>query len=290
MAAITQSRDTTSFTDQALPAMYSYPVAASATMYPGGLVALNASGFAVMAADLIDDGIIVGVLVDPTFLDTDNNTAGANGAFNVNVRQGVLDFASGTGADAITAANVGQEAFVIDDQTVGLTQGTAPGTRNKAGRIVGIDPVTGQVQVLVGFMNGPKAGIDVAMIATASLALGTGVIPDTSNAGQVVAAGLGVPVLGFVQNAPAAGGLAIVRMFGIGVVLTNGNQAIGDLLEVNASGKTKVLVPLTTTTGSNPQPCIGGALAGICLQAATGSQVVQALIVAASGSYATTAA
>jgi hypothetical protein len=46
-------------------------------------------------------------------------------------------FKSGTAGDAITAANMFAIVFIIDDETVGLTNGSS--TRSAAGRVLDID-------------------------------------------------------------------------------------------------------------------------------------------------------
>ena len=75
-----------------------------------------------------------------------DNTLGVNGAadstgkLGAKVRSGAFQYNCGTGSDAITQANVGQMAWIIDDQTVGATDGG--GTRSPAGPILCIDPIS----------------------------------------------------------------------------------------------------------------------------------------------------
>ncbi len=66
-----------------------------------------------------------------------DNSAGANGDINVEVEEGVFDYASGGGGDTIDAGDIGALCYIIDDQTVGLTNGT--NTRSAAGPIVDVD-------------------------------------------------------------------------------------------------------------------------------------------------------
>jgi hypothetical protein len=66
-----------------------------------------------------------------------SNSGGASGAMAIDVEQGTFKYYSGTGVDLITQANVGGIAWIIDDQTLGLTNGG--GARSPAGIIVQVD-------------------------------------------------------------------------------------------------------------------------------------------------------
>ena len=90
----------------------SYPVAASTKLIEGGLVTLNASGYAVKAADTTNF-TFVGVCDE-----TADNSSGSAGDIRVKVwTYGVIDVAANFSA---TAADAGKKAYVIDDQTVDL--------------------------------------------------------------------------------------------------------------------------------------------------------------------------
>lgn len=134
--ALSADRNTPRRTGQ----VYSRPVAAGVTIYGGALVVLNAAGYAepgVTSTTVTADGRAeYGV----------NNAAGAAGAVNVDVRPGIYRYANSAGGDAIAQANVGANCYVVDDQTVALTNGG--GTRSVAGRIVDVDSVG--VWVLIG--------------------------------------------------------------------------------------------------------------------------------------------
>jgi hypothetical protein len=60
-----------------------------------------------------------------------------NGAVTVEIATGSFFLASGTGADAITQANVGATVYLINETTVGLTSGS--GTRPAAGVVEAYD-------------------------------------------------------------------------------------------------------------------------------------------------------
>lgn len=69
---------------------------------------------------------------------TESVTGGAtDGAVTVAVQPGSFAFANSAGADAITIADIGKIAFLVDDQTVART--SAGGVRASAGPIVRID-------------------------------------------------------------------------------------------------------------------------------------------------------
>lgn len=92
--------------------LLSYPVAANVTIYKGGLVCINSSGYAVPASDTSGLSNVVGVAHE--------KVAGgsSNGTFNVRVRSNVAVLLNAT---SITQAMVGTEMFVVDDQTVDET-------------------------------------------------------------------------------------------------------------------------------------------------------------------------
>ncbi len=83
-----------------------------------------------------------------------DNTLGSDGSVDsegntgLQVRSGAWFLPCGTSTDAITQANVGQMAWIIDDQTVGLTDGG--GTRSPAGPILGFDTVLGLPLIGIG--------------------------------------------------------------------------------------------------------------------------------------------
>lgn len=120
MAALTNDR----VTQKKQPGLKSYPVLASTVIYAGSLVAIQANGFAVPAADAANLRV-VGVASARA-----DNSAGANGAISVNVEAPVI---ARFAASSITQAMVGQMMYVVDDQTVDDAIGT---NGVKAGRLV----------------------------------------------------------------------------------------------------------------------------------------------------------
>lgn len=116
----------------------SLPVAANTKIYKGALVVM-VGGYAAPGSTA------VGLISVGRAEQTVDNIGGAAGAQTIRVRVGAFAWNSGGGGDAITAANIGQQAWIIDDNTVGLTNGGGGGaaTRSVAGIIFDIDAVTG---------------------------------------------------------------------------------------------------------------------------------------------------
>lgn len=122
MATLTKGRKTSRF---AGGGMRDLPVAADAICQQGG-IAIVSGGFvragrvgqgadnAARAADaatyraagIFEYGAIGGA---------------SNGDVRTDVQQGTFGFVSAPGADAVTAAHVGLPCYIVDDQTVGIT-------------------------------------------------------------------------------------------------------------------------------------------------------------------------
>ncbi|WP_104565843.1 hypothetical protein [Ralstonia mannitolilytica] len=125
MTAATADRDT-----QRRPGTnFSYPMKGGAKIFTGTLVCL-AAGLAVSGGP---GGACVGVAQE-----TVDNTSGADGAATISVRRGELwRFDNSAAADQITLADVGSNAYIVDDSTVAKTNGG--GTRSVAGQIRDVD-------------------------------------------------------------------------------------------------------------------------------------------------------
>lgn len=111
---------------------FSDPVAASAQIYAGALVVLNATGYAApgsTATGLAARGVAQANV---------DNSAGADGDLNVPVEAGVHRFRN-DGTDTVDRTHIGGLAYIVDDETVASTDGT--GTRSAAGTIVDVDSV-----------------------------------------------------------------------------------------------------------------------------------------------------
>lgn len=127
MAALTEPRTTAKRDSKS----FGRGVAATKKIYEGSLVCLSATGYATpgaTATTLVADGLA---------LETVDNTSGADGALTVQVEKGTFRFANSTAGDAITRAEIGDDCYIVDDQTVAKTNGGT--TRSVAGKIMDVD-------------------------------------------------------------------------------------------------------------------------------------------------------
>lgn len=127
MTALNQDRNTQTKDGQLVALL----VGAGAKIYGGGLVAVNAAGFAVPGAA---DATLVSIGRADVSVD---NTAGADGAQTVTVVRGKLIKLGNSSVDLVTQASVGRTCYVVDDQTVAATH--AGNTRPMAGKVFGIE-------------------------------------------------------------------------------------------------------------------------------------------------------
>lgn len=124
MAAATQDRDTTKYSP--LAEQYPYKAKDATQFYRGILVNVDASGWLVAAADVVNHKC-VGVSVEKKL------SSGGDGGTTVLVEDGVHEFAT-SGASALVQADVGRLAYVLDNQTVVKAAGTTNSV--VAGRVV----------------------------------------------------------------------------------------------------------------------------------------------------------
>ena len=103
---------------------------ASQTIFVGAMLMRNASGHLIEAATATGSHG-VGVAVKAA------TSGGTAGAVTVEYEEGVFRFANSASADAITIAHIGRVCWVVDDDTVALTNGS--NTRSRAGVIVDVD-------------------------------------------------------------------------------------------------------------------------------------------------------
>src|SRR4051812_38502688 len=132
MAALTGARSTKREMSSESPTLsgLSVPVKAATKCIQGGIAVLDAG----VAAP---GRTAVGLVAIGMFEDTADNTGGATGAINARVRRGAFKFQNSAAGDAIAQANVGVDVYIVDDQTVALTNGT--NTRSRAGKAVQVD-------------------------------------------------------------------------------------------------------------------------------------------------------
>ena len=165
MSALTAGRDTRQLgvgDNKAILSELSFPQKGSTKCFSGGLMVVGPG--LVAAGGQVQPGSTALGLIAAGFADPDPNLGGvsdstglADGALNLRVLQGVGALANSGGGDLIAAVNVGQDCYIVDDQTVALTSGG--GTRSIAGKIILVDPIDG-VYVAVGLqISGSAAAI-----------------------------------------------------------------------------------------------------------------------------------
>ncbi|MCX6908051.1 MAG: hypothetical protein NTY01_08415 [Verrucomicrobia bacterium] len=96
---------------------FSRPVAASTIIYAGTLVAINAAGNSVPAADS------PGLKVDGVADEQKDNSSGDAGDLRVNVTRGVRCFAN-SAINPVTVAEINKQVYVADNLTVNKEGGT----------------------------------------------------------------------------------------------------------------------------------------------------------------------
>lgn len=147
MANITAERSVSRYGagGYAIPSTVSLPMSASLKIWKGGLVA--ASNASATKGQAQKAGANMSQQVVGVANATVDNSSGSAGALLIDVRQGAFWFANSTSSDQIDLHHIGQPAYVVDDQTVALTDNA--GARVIAGTVVNVDATLG-VLVLVG--------------------------------------------------------------------------------------------------------------------------------------------
>lgn len=125
--ALTAERDTI----QRPGSRLNLPVAAAKKIYAGALVARDGSGNATPGAAATT---ILGV---GRAKETVDNSAGSAGDLNVEIDKGIFRFANSTSTDLITRADIGNDCYIVDDQTVAKTNGSS--SRSVAGKVFDVD-------------------------------------------------------------------------------------------------------------------------------------------------------
>lgn len=105
-------------------------VAGSTTIYAGGMVAKNSSGYAVPAADAANL-VVMGRAEE--YVDNSN---GSNGDATVLVRRRKAFKFKNSSSHAVTIAHIGGNVYVEDDETVASSGGS---NNIVAGKCIGVD-------------------------------------------------------------------------------------------------------------------------------------------------------
>lgn len=113
------------------------PVAAATKIWQGAIV--------VMEGGVAKSGKTgVGLVVLGITEETVDNSAGAAGDLKVTARRGCWRVAN-LAADPVTAADVGADVYLVDDQTIARTSGGA--TRSVAGKLIDVDGIGAWVRL-----------------------------------------------------------------------------------------------------------------------------------------------
>lgn len=127
MAAATADRNTTERAGD----LFSDPVKAATKIFAGTIVCLDAAGNAQPGATAL------GLIVRGRAEEQVDNSAGIAGALSVTSKRGVFPFGNSAAGDLIARADIGDDCYIVDDQTVAKT--SAANTRSVAGKIVDVD-------------------------------------------------------------------------------------------------------------------------------------------------------
>lgn len=244
-------------------------LAANAKVWQGAIVCLDpATGFGTQGktapglivlgvAESPEMGMVVAGQPPAVFSNLYDNTGGTNGLLTCQFRQGAYPFLNSAGGDAITAAAIGQDCYMVDDQTAALTDGA--GTRSRLGRIVGFDTLP-FVQVGPSFAGAQPTMVLTVPVVLSSLVVGGGTFAQLPALGfngklkslayvpQVAGAGAGATfaVTPQIAGVSITGGIATIALantgqgatavLGTAVTALNGFTGAQVISLVNAAG------------------------------------------------------
>ena len=127
MTALAEDRNTNRMNDDAI----NLDVAASVQIFKGSLVARDASG------DATPGAVATTLRGVGRAAENVDNSSGSAGDLTVQIEKGIFQFGNSTSADLIDRGDIGADCYIVDDQTVALTDGTS--TRSVAGKIHDVD-------------------------------------------------------------------------------------------------------------------------------------------------------
>lgn len=254
----------------------SVPVAASTTLHQGALagVAPDGSGYATNVT-ATPNMRVLGVVVARA-----DNASGAAGAINALIERGVFAFANSSGDDAISAADVGRVCYAVDNNTVART--SSLGARPAAGYVTRIE--NSMVFVEVAPTVAADGSLDLLIEAGADLSTtGQYLFVKLNGSSQVVLADTaGEAVLGVLQNAPASGAVAIVRVSGVTQVYAGATLADGAVVATTAGtarAKAAVLGTVNTSdAGASGDAVVGSNVAGMAISDGTSGALMRMIL------------
>lgn len=129
MAALTADRDTqerASGNSQ----LFAEVGTDSTQYYKGGIVCISTATGLVVKGATATTQVAIGRCEE-------NYLTGTSNTRKIKARIGCFKYGNSAAADAIAADDIGKACYIVDDQTVALTDGT--GTRSRAGIVAGVD-------------------------------------------------------------------------------------------------------------------------------------------------------
>lgn len=210
-------------TSHFLPGPRSAPQKGSTTIFQNGMVMLDANGYARPAVSNVP-GIAVGRAKSNG--GTDRWAAGAvDGASSVDYEEGIFGWENSSAGDQITNAHIGLPCYVVDDETVALTDNS--GARLVvAGRIAKVE---GSI-VFVDMSASIARQIDKARVFVSAEQTGTG---SAQNVAHTLGAAPSKVVVVPTDTAPATAGQ---------YTATQGSHTSANLIVTVTTGKKFVLV------------------------------------------------
>ncbi len=265
MAALTRNRLTKSGGLQGSPPDQ-FPVASGVTIYQGALLVLNASGNVEPATTGL--GLVV---LGRAEMEYPPSTSA--GEFLVRTTIGVFNYASATGGgDDITAGDKGAVCYLVDDQTVALTDGG--GRRSPAGTVNAVDGEgvwvevvysSAGLQAVAGVGGSPLAildeGVPVEVACTSIDAIGSAVTFTSTGPGAVAITATGGGT-GDVQGPAGATdfALAIYNLTTGKVIQNSGVVLSGAGANPTMSGLGRLELDNMTLDGSTIELIVDGTL------------------------------
>jgi hypothetical protein len=239
MAALTKDRNT----PRAQGDVDTYPVLAATKCYTGGIAVLDADGWvkpAVTATGLVCVG---------RFEAQVDNTNGASGDLKVDVRRGVFRYANSEGGDEITAAEIGDNCYLVDDQTVAKTNGG--NTRSIAGRIEQVDELGVWVRMGSALLAAPGGALlaanNLSDVGSAGTARGNLGVTEALGAPTIVVGAEGGNVINVAVQLKDSAGVDLAVRGAVFAYLSddaNGDSVAGTAPDTVAIGTDGLAIPL----------------------------------------------
>jgi hypothetical protein len=129
MAALTAERNTLRKLSS-FDMVHGYTGIDSDEFYKGALLMYDQSDSRIKPATAATDAVCIGRCLTSV-------STGASNTTTVEAESGIFRWENSSAGDAIAADDIGKPCYMVDDQTVALTDGT--GTRSKAGTIYDVD-------------------------------------------------------------------------------------------------------------------------------------------------------